>query len=66
MQRRYQWPASRLTRADMQALFRIREGGPSRVPICVLVANAVRAACEQQQPSSHQEAPCEAPAGLPQ
>ena len=41
-QSKYLWPASAVTEADMQLLFRAREASPSRIPITRLIAQAVR------------------------
>ena len=39
---RYPWPASALTPEDMSLLYRVRTSASRRVPITVLVAEAVR------------------------
>ena len=41
---RYPWPASAINPQDMALLHSVREATSPRVPISVLVANAVRAA----------------------
>jgi len=40
---RYPWPASAINSEDMALLHSVRESSEPRVPISVLVANAVRA-----------------------
>jgi len=42
VQYRYPWPASALTRRDMQALHAVREAAPQKTPITELIAEAVR------------------------
>ena len=40
--RKYVWPASALTEADMAALYRARQRSPTKTTIARLVAEAVR------------------------
>ena len=41
-QSKYFWPASAITEADMDLLYRARESPPERIPITRLLAQAVR------------------------
>ena len=41
-QSKYFWPASALSEADMDLLYRARETSPVRIPITKLIAQAVR------------------------
>ena len=41
---KYFWPASAITEADMDLLYRAREASPTRVPITRLLAQAVHEA----------------------
>ena len=57
---RYPWPASAISSDDMAVLHSVRENSEHRVPISVLVANAVRvcygqALQAQTQPRPPQE-----------
>ena len=55
---RYPWPASAINSADMAVLHSVRENSENRVPISVLVAQAVRACygqAFQSQPRPPQE-----------
>ena len=39
---RYPWPASALTPADLNLLYRVRESAPEHIPITQLIQHAVR------------------------
>jgi len=54
---RYPWPASAINSADMAVLHSVRENAAKRVPITVLVANAVRACYGQALQAQTQPRP---------
>ena len=46
---KYFWPASAITEADMELLYRAREASPDRIPISRLIAHAVRETYGRQE-----------------
>ena len=54
---RYPWPASAINSADMAVLHSVRENSKHRLPISVLVANAVRACYGQALQAQAQPRP---------
>jgi hypothetical protein len=58
---RYPWPASALSPSDMALLHEARETSTPRLPITVLIADAIRRTYGQAQPPPENFSPASTP-----